>query len=217
MITIVGIADTHMSHEDVKVPPGDILVVAGDFSGHGTLQDIAVFNTWLGTLPHEHKLVVAGNHDLAAEHNCLAVRSIFTNATYLDEESATVRGIKFYGCPWTPEFFDWAFMYPRDGRMGQRIWQRVPEDTNVLITHGPPTGASISRVKDSYSRPGRECGCGLLRVRILELPNLKASFHGHIHSGHGKELVGKTTCMNVSVMDERYEVVNPGTSFSYEE
>jgi Phage integrase, N-terminal SAM-like domain len=37
--------------------------IAGDLTAHGTLEELQALNHWLGTLPHRHKLVIAGNHD----------------------------------------------------------------------------------------------------------------------------------------------------------
>ena len=47
------------------IPEGDILIHAGDFTRCGNLQEVREFNTWLGTLPHKHKIVIAGNHELS--------------------------------------------------------------------------------------------------------------------------------------------------------
>ena len=47
------------------IPDGDILIHAGDFTRCGHLQEVRDFNTWLGTLPHKHKIVIAGNHELS--------------------------------------------------------------------------------------------------------------------------------------------------------
>ena len=60
---IVCISDTHERHEEIAVPPGDILIHAGDMTWQGERKPIEDFNAWLGTLPHRHKIVVAGNHD----------------------------------------------------------------------------------------------------------------------------------------------------------
>lgn len=208
---IVGIADTHMAHEEVNVPPGDILVVAGDFtSGNMNIQDVITFNAWLGKLPHKHKIVVAGNHDFICENNYLHMQQLFTNAEYLDTEATTIEGIKFFGCPWTPDFNQWAFMYPRDGDKGGRIWRQVPEDTQVLVTHGPPAGTTLGKLPDHYDRGGEDCGCKMLRARILELPKLQAAFCGHIHEGAGQEYVGNTLCINATVMDGAYTVCHHG-------
>ena len=47
------------------IPEGDVLIHAGDFTRCGHLQEVKEFNTWLGTLPHKHKIVIAGNHELS--------------------------------------------------------------------------------------------------------------------------------------------------------
>jgi hypothetical protein len=61
-IRVVCISDTHGKHWAMhdKVPHGDVLIHAGDFSykmrngdAEGKLED---FNAWLGTLPHKHKV-----------------------------------------------------------------------------------------------------------------------------------------------------------------
>ena len=41
------------------------MIHAGDFTRCGHLQEVKEFNTWLGTLPHKHKIVIAGNHELS--------------------------------------------------------------------------------------------------------------------------------------------------------
>jgi predicted phosphohydrolase len=42
------------------VPPGDVLLHAGDFSMTGNLEPVRKFNEWLGKLPHTTKIVIAG-------------------------------------------------------------------------------------------------------------------------------------------------------------
>lgn len=41
------------------------MIHAGDFTRCGHLQEVKDFNNWLGTLPHKHKIVIAGNHELS--------------------------------------------------------------------------------------------------------------------------------------------------------
>lgn len=66
-IRIVAMSDTHSLTRHLKfdVPDGDIFIHAGDFSATGKLNEIVEFNTWLGDLPHKHKLVICGNHELS--------------------------------------------------------------------------------------------------------------------------------------------------------
>jgi Icc-related predicted phosphoesterase len=124
-------------------------------------------------------------------------------------------GINFYGCPWTPAFCNWSFMYDRGSSQARKIWDQVPMDTHVLVSHGPPSGIGLSWAKDWKSESAVDVGCGVLKERITELPCLKASFHGHLHSGYGSGTVGDTHCMNVSVMNESYDVVRNGLVFRY--
>lgn len=215
MITIAGIADTHAAHMEVKPPEADILVVAGDFLGHGRLAEVGLFNKWLGTLPHKHKIVVAGNHDWACQDHPHAVQGMLTNAIYLDMGACVVMGIKFFGCPWTPEFFNWAFMYGRGSEQARRLWGGVPDDTNVLVTHGPPAGTTLGRTKEHFDRGSEDAGCPILRNRIEQLPLLRATFHGHIHPGAGVAKIGNVTCHNVAVVDDHYKVVRNGLVYEY--
>lgn len=212
---IVGIADTHFSHEDVIVPAGDVLVVAGDFCGQGTLSDVAVFNKWLGTLPHAHKIVVAGNHDLCCQNNYLLIKKMFTSAHYLCSEAVVIDGVKFYGEPRSPAFNNWAFSY--EPQQAATVWRGVPHDTNVLITHGPPAAVGLSTVMRWKDGEPEDAGCPALHDLIAQLPQLKASFHGHIHEGFGQAAIGAAMCFNVSVMDGSYAVVHPGTLIDIKE
>jgi hypothetical protein len=66
-------------------------------------------------------------------------RSLLADAVYLENDGITIDGVSFWGSPYTPEFMNWAFMYPRSGA-GKRIWDLIPSPLDVLITHGPPRG-----------------------------------------------------------------------------
>ena len=61
---LVCISDTHSLHRRIpEIPDGDVLIHAGDCLGAGTLDDVVHLDNWLGSLPHRHKIVIAGNHD----------------------------------------------------------------------------------------------------------------------------------------------------------
>ena len=91
------------------MPDGDILIHAGDMTPRGEKKDLEKVNKWLGTLPHKHKIIIAGNHDFAFEKTPAEARSWFTNAIYLEDESITLEGLKIYGSPWQPKFHNMAF------------------------------------------------------------------------------------------------------------
>lgn len=187
---LVCISDTHGSHDDLVVPDGDVLVHAGDFTNLGTLPEVAHFTSWLRRQPHKDKLLIAGNHDfLFQDHRSLAC-SLVDGITYLEDASVTINGVRFYGSPWTPRFYDWAFMKDRGDELAV-VWDRVPDDVDVLITHGPPLG-----ILDQNSR-GLECGCYDLGARVS---NIRPRLHifGHIHEGYGTATLNGTTFINAS-------------------
>jgi len=100
----------------------------------------------------------------------------WSGITYLNNESTTFqldeRVIKVYGSPWTPKHGNWAFQYPRS----QNIWdQRVPDDVDILVTHGPPAGHL-----DNSS------GCPFLLSEVWRTRPLLHVF-GHINVGYGVE------------------------------
>lgn len=197
---LVCISDTHGLH-DVRVPDGDVLVHAGDLTASGSLEQIAEAHAWLASLPHEHKLVIAGNHDWAFERTPAEARALMTGVTYLEDAACEVRGVRFYGSPWQPRFFDWAFNLDRGPALAA-VWAKIPDDTDVLITHGPPHG-----ILDTV-HSGREVGCEALRDA---LPRIRPRVHvfGHIHEAHGEVVRDGTHFVNASTCTLRYEPLQP--------
>jgi Icc-related predicted phosphoesterase len=166
------------------------------------MQEVAGFNYFLSTLPHKHKVIIAGNHDLIFEYNKLFAESLITEATYLLDSSVEISGIKIYGSPWQPEFCNWAFNKPRGAPL-RAVWAKIPEDTNILVTHGPPFG-----ILDTISPGQEELGCKDLRSRVQCLKQLKLHCFGHIHGGYGKLLKDGVTYVNASTCNEAYKPVN---------
>lgn len=202
---IVSVSDTHSLHRRIpEIPDGDILVHAGDCLGQGTIENIEELNDWLGTLPHRHKIVIAGNHDWAFQEAPDLARQALTNAIYLEDSGVEIDGVRFWGSPWTPTFMDWAFMLDRGQPLFQK-WRMIPDDTDVLITHGPPKS-----IGDQVSL-GFTCqnvGCFDLLSRIDQL-SLKAHIFGHIHEGYGCYERGQTRLINASTCTARYSPTNP--------
>lgn len=195
MRTLVAMADTHGYHPR-DVPEGDVLILAGDLTRTGSLDEVAELNDYLAALPHRHKLVVAGNHDWCFQLQPQEARALLTAATYLEDEAVVLEGVKFYGSPWQPWFFDWAFNLPRGPELAA-VWARIPEDTDVLVTHGPPLGFG------DRTRREQRVGCEdlLNRVRVVRP---KLHLFGHIHEDPGVWHEGGTAFANVtSDMGER--------------
>src|SRR5579863_4325736 len=142
-IKIACISDTHNQHDVVQIPECDLLIHAGDFSYVGKTIDIAELDFWFGKLKKSGKVkeivAIAGNHDWICETDPSLAASLFKNCIYLNEQPAEIMGLKIFGSPIQPEFCDWAFNRRR-GEEIARNWAKIPDDTQVLITHGPPWG-----------------------------------------------------------------------------
>ncbi|KAH8029697.1 hypothetical protein HPB51_002719 [Rhipicephalus microplus] len=66
-VRFVCISDTHSAIERMRypIPDGDVLLHAGDFTKRGLAEEVDAFSRFLATLPHRHKFVIAGNHELS--------------------------------------------------------------------------------------------------------------------------------------------------------
>jgi len=197
---IVTISDTHGMHRSLNMPDGDVLIHAGDFSSHGSLEDVSEFNEWLGGLNYLHKIVIAGNHELCLERDTEKAEALITNAIYLKDSSVVIDGVKFYGAPWQPCFFNWAFNLERGTELKEK-WDLIDSDTDVLITHGPPHGYLDETLE------GEHVGCEEL-IKVVCCIKPKLHIFGHIHYGYGSVRVGATTFVNASTCTERYAPVN---------
>lgn len=202
-MNIVAIADTHGFHHQVKCPAGDVLLVAGDICSFGTLEEIKEFRNWLQVQPCPHKIVVAGNHDAPFAHEQELARQTLTEKTpdiiYLQDSSIEIDDVLFYGSPWTPTFMNWHFMADRGEQIREK-WAKIPETTDVLITHGPPsTILDIAR--------GIPLGCEELLTTVLRIKP-KIHIFGHIHEGYGMTMKNSTTFINASMCDGRYRAIN---------
>ena len=199
MIKIVMISDTHNLHDKIIVPDGDILIHAGDMSMSGTQYEIESFATWFAKLPHERKIIIAGNHDFLFEKIPSIAETIIrsTNAVYLNDTGYTYKGLKFWGSPVQPWFCNWAFNRQRGADI-KKHWDMVPNDTDILVTHGPPWG-----IGDQSYLNGDHLGCADLADRIDKLSNLKLHVFGHIHGGAGVYPCGRAISVNASVLNEQ--------------
>ena len=199
-IRIVCISDTHGRHKKLKIPEGDILIHAGDITNMGALDEVIKFNKFLGTLPHPHKIIIAGNHDFAFEYSPEETQAVITNAIYLQDQEVTIEGVRIYGSPWQPRFHDWAFNLDRGAAIREK-WDLIPEGLDILVTHGPAFG------QGDIVNDGGHAGCEDL---FLAIKRTQPKFHvfGHIHGGYGIFESEKTTFINASSCDEDYRPIN---------
>jgi Icc-related predicted phosphoesterase len=201
---LIVISDTHGLHNSIDgLPDGDVLIHAGDFMNSGyDVQDILSFNRWLGKQPFKHRVVCGGNHDRYFEDAPHQARSLLTNATYLENSGVMIDKVTFWGSPYTPEFLNWAFMYPR-GTSAQRYWSQIPDNLDVLITHGPPFG-----ILDQTAPGEAHLGCEEL-LNAVEEKKPRVHLFGHIHGGAGTLENRATRFVNAAYLNERYKPLKP--------
>lgn len=143
-VSVVCMLDTHNGQP--IVPPSEILIHAGDLTQSGTLQELQTALDWINSLPHAHKIVIAGNHDLLLDQTFQPRESaaresiVWGNIIYLNNKTTTIttangRRLKVYGSPQSKRHGNWAFQYPHT----QDVWRgQIPTDVDILITHTPP-------------------------------------------------------------------------------
>lgn len=180
-----------------------MLIHAGDMTPVGTLGQLEAVAAFLGRQPHAEKIVIAGNHDWCFARPAdepLARACIERVATYLFDRAVTLDcGLKVYGSPWQPWFLDWAFNLRHRAGFAA-VWAKIPSDTDILITHGPP-----ANIADLCTN-GRHAGCSELRARI-EVIKPRVHVFGHIHEAHGVVEGDHTVFVNAAC--DAYGVVPP--------
>ena len=202
------ISDTHEQHDQITIPKCDVLLHAGDITGRGALGKLNDFNDWLADLIDEgtvgEAVVIAGNHDLSLEDNPEAAEGILKAPTYLRNNLAYVGPsaddmICVYGIPHQLDFNDWAFNV--DEAELERLFNNIPEEVDILLTHGPPKGV----LDDNMS--GTNCGSWAL-LNWIKAYQPRLVVCGHIHESHGIALVGNTLVVNAATCDGSYKPTN---------
>jgi Icc-related predicted phosphoesterase len=213
---IVLISDTHNKHKQLELPEGDILIHAGDFSGVGRDSEVKNFFKWLTIQSEkfEHVLFIAGNHELSFEVKPAWLESLLeklpNNVHYLEDSGIVIDGMKFYGSPWQPEFYNWAFNLRRGLELSEK-WSLIPEDTDVLITHGPP-----KHMCDYMPWDLTNIGCQDLFERVMKV-RPKLHVFGHIHVGYGYKEYDGMLFVNASSCTEQYELLNKPVVVEYKD
>lgn len=182
---VVVTSDTHFPFTHLGlVPDGDLFIHCGDHTMDGTPEQCMTALEAIEALPHRYKIVVGGNHDFGLEKARASTwarnyKHQEGRFHYLHCDPVEIEGIKFWGSPRVPALAGWAFVYP--SKDAEAVWSFIPEDTEVLVTHGP----SWMRC-DFGGKPPQHLGCPALAKRINNgLPNLRLHTFGHIHEAYG--------------------------------
>jgi Icc-related predicted phosphoesterase len=210
---ITLISDTHGKHNEITqdLPGGDLLLHAGDISSMGYQHEVQQFCKWFNNVEkYNHKIFIAGNHDWGFQNNVEKIMEIvnsYKTVDYIQDETISVgddeKMVNIYGSPWQPEFYNWAFNLPKNGVELAAKWDAIPDNTDILITHGPAFGVLDTVAGKMWDN----LGCQLLTNKIK---SIKPKIHvcGHIHSGYGYYFDGDTHFINASVLNEAYQYTN---------
>lgn len=219
---IVCISDTHNKHKQISLDEGDILIHAGDATGRGQSGEILPFLYWFSEQKFKHKVLIAGNHDFGFEREPSRYEElcIQLGITYLNDSGANIEGLNIWGSPVQPEFFNWAFnrrieeklpdsydpfhSYEKIHPFIKPHWDLIPDNTDILITHGPPLGI-MDEVPRNFKQTMLSVGCPHLLDAINRVKP-KIHIFGHIHEQHGIFKTKETVFVNAAQLDDSYLV-----------
>lgn len=213
-LKVIAISDTHNRHEKIEIPKCDILIHCGDMTSRGTRSEVLDFLAWFVEQPAGTLILTAGNHDWLIEKEVVLARSFLSNfgfnelgidRYYLQDNLITVAGLRIYGSPYSPFFHNWAFNLHRGPEIARK-WAFIPDNVDILCTHGPPYGFGDQVLS------GEKVGCADLLRRIEQI---EPRFHlfGHVHEAKGiyTHPKLKTKFINCSICNEHYQPINKPT------
>jgi len=176
------VSDTHNQHRKLRVPEGiDVVIHCGDESESGNEYvnepEARAFFDWYSALNIGVKIFVPGNHSTAIERGLIRPEQ-YPEIRFLIHQQVELEGMVIFGTPYTPKFFDWAYMRARKDL--DILWQSIPDTVDILVSHGPPKGY-LDVTRDLDSREPIHVGSKSLTKHVLE--RIKPLLHafGHIH------------------------------------
>jgi len=201
-VRVVAASDIHGFADQLSLPDGDILILAGDYSGSGS--ELRAFLRWLKRQAGRYQDValIPGNHDEALMLPTLRALIESYGVHPLIGREGTFQGLRIYGQPFTPQLGTWPWMASPE-RLAQ-IWAAVPAGLDILVSHGPPYGIlDIGEDGEHAGDPAFAANLARMRPRVV--------LCGHIHEQAGRLGTANdraTAIRNVSVVDENYELIN---------
>ena len=240
-IRYVAIADTHLLHGDVKLPPGDVLIHCGDIlvEGRGNAQSLVRdFGNWLRrqkeTCGFRHVFVTGGNHDspfestfpsLEGKDSGESIKRLLGPGVVFVSNGEVVVDVGKSAVESQPQHRIYlsaasrgsiggknaAFQYATDTQ-ADTIWSQVPPSIDILVTHGPPFGIL----------EGNGAGCPVLLQHVQERIQPTLHIFGHVHQSPGvttetirttQQTMATTTFINAAMVDFDYAVAHPPIVF----
>lgn len=197
MLSVTCISDTHLEHDKLVLHSGDVLIHSGDilkFSRNfdRTKYELKQFIDWFASQKYRYKILIAGNHDLILQSDQREMLLKYIKASgiiYLENTSVIIEGFKFYGSPNTNIT---GMAFGLDEKNLKTIYEKIPQDVDVLITHPPPYGI-LDIVKNNSQ------GCSILRS-VVDIVKPKYHIFGHIHESRGFLKTPNTTFINCAIV-----------------
>jgi Icc-related predicted phosphoesterase len=219
---------------DLLIHSGDISSLGRK---HEVEDFIKWFN---GIEGYTNKVFIAGNHDMSFDKEVLLrnkldyfdggrnnwdtpcadgkpewlvdllATGLKPNVFYLENSFVEIDQIKIWGSPYSATFgYNWAFNVDR-GYDSAQLWKKIPEDTDIVITHGPIYGYG-----DMTANTYQNVGCEDLYRRLKEL-RTPLHFAGHIHEAYGyNQTIWDGYSFNGCTCNLRYEALNNPITFDY--
>jgi Icc-related predicted phosphoesterase len=208
---ITCISDTHQLHDQLIIPPCDMIIHAGDFTNRGKQDEVRNFIEWYAVQESNYKILICGNHEVGVSKNIQSLQKLCmeNNIILLNNEHVEINGLKIFGSPYSKEFGRWAYGLP-DLELDS-IWSSIDHDIDILVTHGP----AFFRLDKC---PGGHVGSATLTNHIEHRFNkLKLHVCGHIHESRGCSLESTNyenyVTINASICGIPYSdlIINPIT------
>lgn len=185
----------------------DLLILAGDYTASENVDQWEMFFEWVEAADYRKKVIIGGNHDNFLMHRSMeGVR----NFDYLYDSGVEFEGFKIWGTPWTLKFEGinprcCAFTVEEEVHLAEK-WKMIPDDTDILITHGPAFG-----LHDEVEGNGVTTNVGstsLSRWIHDHLDSLKLHVCGHIHEARYVNDFYPPFSLNCSYVDKLYMPAN---------
>jgi len=191
---------------------GDLLIIAGDLTSDHSIHSFIEFLDWINSQEYKKKIFIGGNHDtFLTTMDISKVKGMFEmmqsdGIIYLNDSGLTFEGLKIWGSPWSLWFYGinpYCKAFTGSESDLNKKYELIPDDTDILITHGPPHGI-LDKTKE-----GNHVGSYSLR-QALDRVRPRLHIFGHIHECGGKRLdCVVTEYINASHVNRAYEPVNP--------
>ena len=223
----VCISDTHNMHDvltkeiselyDDNSDTLNILIHAGDMTNRGSYSELDNIAKWFVSNNYDYTFLISGNMDGIGldsnsqygrtDKNKIDGHKLFNSYSnnknhiyYLENESYYIKeiGLNIYGSPYTLQFVGGFQIY--SDKQSDEIWKKIPENTDILITHGPPY-----KILDSTSH-GANVGDKILKRHVEQRIKAKYMIFGHVHESFGKyyDATSHVTYANVAQYNYQY-------------